>query len=142
MAAIVAATLASVFIACGESREEASPGVVLVTAPQGASYAYALIGPMTLDIETVGGATRCFMVARSDGTVHGVVWPFGTTANGNALSVPGLTDPLVSGATFWAGGGIGDNQPSLGACNKSPVYYLGPTAFPTDPRGAPGPASS
>jgi hypothetical protein len=110
---------------------------ILVAAPSGSTYAGALIGPIVLDIEVVGGVT-CYDVklpSSSDG--HGVVWPFGTEARGEALLVPGLTEPLQNGDTFWAGGGSGDSDPALGPCNKPQNYFLGPTASRSNPRETP-----
>jgi hypothetical protein len=111
--------------------------IILVAAPSGSTYAAALIGPIVLDVEVVGGVT-CYNVklpASSDG--HGVVWPFGTVARGDSLLVPGLTEPLMNGDTFWAGGGSGDSDPALGPCNKPPNYFVGPTVSRTDPRATP-----
>jgi hypothetical protein len=128
--------LAAVLLGCGQAASQSAPSELLVTAHADAAYALALIGPLSLDIETVSG-TRCFMVKATSESPHGVVWPYGTKVSGDSLIVPGLTDPLRSGETFWAGGGSGDSEASLGPCNKAPVYYLGPTASRTNPQAAP-----
>src|SRR5690348_18228927 len=94
---LLAAVFALGLLGCGTSS-----ACRLVTAPVGAIYGQALIGPLMLDIETMSG-TRCFMVKAvdaTDGSAHGVVWPSGTTTDGDALLVPGLTNPLRPGDTF------------------------------------------
>jgi len=140
---LLAATLGWSLLACGQAGARPSSGSILVAAPglvaapSGSTYAGALIGPMVLDVEVVGGVT-CYDVklpSSSDG--HGVIWPFGTEARGDALLLPGLTEPLMNGDTFWAGGGSGDSDPALGPCNKPQNYFLGPTASRTDPRETP-----
>jgi hypothetical protein len=134
---LLAATLGWSLLACGQAGARPSSGSILVAAPSGSTYADALIGPIVLDVEVVGGVT-CYdakLPSSSDG--HGVIWPFGTEAQGNALLVPGLTAPLMNGDTFWAGGGSGDSDPALGPCNKPQNYFLGPTASRTDPRETP-----
>jgi hypothetical protein len=141
----VIATVALALLGCGGSDGTSSGDYRLVTAPSGATYAFALIGPLSLDIETVSG-TRCFMVRAIRGTdpsVHGVIWPYGTTTDGDSLMVPGLAAPLRNGDTFWAGGsGPSEGNPPLGPCGTASVYFLGPTAFPTDPRATPLAGSS
>lgn len=142
---LLAATLGWSLLACGQAGASPSSGSgalpssgsILVAAPSGSTYADALIGPIVLDVEVVGGVT-CYdakLPSSSDG--HGVVWPFGTVARGDALLVPGLTEPLVNGDTFWAAGGSGDSDPALGPCNTALNYFLGPTASRTDPRATP-----
>lgn len=83
-------------------------------------------------------------LAATDPSPHGVIWPYGTTGVGDSLLVPGLTNPLRNGDTFWAGGGSGGDEgdPTLGVCDKGSAYYLGPTASITDPKLTPAPGSS
>lgn len=143
---LLSATLALALSACGVTQERSSSDDLLVTAPKGAAYGYALIGPMSLDVETISGK-RCFMVKAieaTDPSAHGVVWPYGTTTDGVSLMVPGLTGPLRNGDIFWAGGGGGGDEgdATLGACDRGATYYLGPTAFRTDPRVTPVPGTS
>jgi len=140
---LLVATFALGLLGCGTSS-----GYRVVAAPDGAIYGQALIGPLMLDIETISG-TRCFLVKAveaTDASAHGVVWPYGTTTDGDSLLVPGLTEPLRTGDTFWAGGsGGGDGnecEASLGVCDRGSTYYLGPTASKADPRLTPAPGSS
>ena len=140
---LLVATLGWSLLACGQAGAQPSSGSSfvaapgLVAAPSGSTYAAALIGPMVLDVEVVGGVTCYDVKVASSSDGHGVVWPFGTEARGDALLVPGLTEPLMNGDTFWAGGGSGDSDPALGPCNSPRNYFLGPTASRTDPRGTP-----
>jgi len=134
---LLAATLAWWLSACGQAGAKPSSGSMLVVAPSGSTYSAALIGPIVLDVEVVGGVTCYDVKVPSSSGGHGVVWPFGTEARGDALLVPGLTEPLLNGETFWAGGGGGDSDPALGPCNTPQNYFLGPTASRTDPRGTP-----
>jgi hypothetical protein len=144
--ALLVATLALALFGCGGPDRHESSDDLLVTAPKGAAYGFDLIGPLSLDIETVSGR-RCFMVKAigpTDQSAHGVIWPYGTTIDGVSLMVPGLTDPLRNGDTFWAGGGAGgdESDTTLGPCDRGFAYYLGPLAFLTDPRVTPVPGTS
>jgi hypothetical protein len=98
----------------------------IVTTSSGAPRAGALIGPVTLEIGTVGSST-CYWLRGQQGPRHGVVWPFGTTASDGGVQVPGLVQPILPGVPFWSGGGGGADAGvrELGACDAPPDYYLG-----------------
>ncbi len=98
----------------------------IVTTPSGAGYAGMLVGPVILEVGSVGTRT-CYWLRDPHGLRHGVVWPFGTVATDGGVRVPGLGQTLLPGTPFWSGGGLGadSGSPELGPCDAPPDFWLG-----------------
>jgi hypothetical protein len=105
----------------------------IVTTASGAAVAGTLVGPVTLQVGSVGSAT-CHWLVTSNGARHGAIWPFGAEASGGGIVVPGgLT--ILPGTPFWSGGGSGDEAgvPELGPCDAPPDFFLGGQFSLTNP---------
>lgn len=116
-----------------------APGVIvsdsgIVTTPSGAGVAGMLVGPVRLEVGTVGRRT-CYWLRDPNGLRHGVIWPFGTVAADGGVRVPGLGETLRPGTAFWSGGGLGadSGSPELGACDAPPDFWLGGQFSLTNP---------